>query len=286
MLLVLRCMAVWALAASAQTPQAPSFEVASVKPAAPNGMDAAMAVLKGPAEEQMRFRGGPGSNDPGRIDYVGVTLKMLLKRAYDVAADQIVGPDWLETERYDIVAKLPSGVGREQLPLMLQELLAERFQIGLHRETKTLAVYSLTVAKNGPKLQPPEKLPEYKDDEERKAAMRKSTSAALEARMAAMRRGEHVPGRSIHMASTTMAKLTAWLSSNLDRPVKDKTQLDGLYSFSLTWEPDGARPRGDEPLGPSLVAAVEEQLGLKLQRENAQVELLVIDKAQKVPTSN
>ena len=161
MLVVLRCMAVWALAASAQTPQSPSFEVASVKSAAPDGLDGPMAVIKGPAEEQMRFRGGPGSNDPGRIDYVGVTLKMLLKRAYDVSADQIVGPDWLDTERYDIVAKLPTGTGREQLPLMLQELLAERFQISLHRETKTLAVYSLTVAKNGPKLQPAEKLPEY-----------------------------------------------------------------------------------------------------------------------------
>jgi len=286
MLLVLRWMAVWALTASAQTPQAPSFEVASVKPASANSQDAAMALMKGPAEEQMRFRGGPGSNDPGRIDYVGVTLKMLLKRAYDLSADQIVGPDWLDTERYDIVAKLPPGTAREQIPLMLQELLVERFQIGMHRETKTLAVYSLTVARNGPKLQPPEKLPEYKDDEERKAAMRKNTSAALEARMAAMRRGEHVPGRTMHMASTTMAKFTAWLSSNLDRPVKDKTQLDGVYSLSLAWEPDDAKPRGDAPLGPSLPAAVEEQLGLKLQRENQQVELLVIDKALKAPTDN
>ncbi|MDR3700648.1 MAG: TIGR03435 family protein [Candidatus Sulfopaludibacter sp.] len=286
MLLVLRCMAVWALTASAQTPQAPSFEVASVKPAAPNGPAGVMPFLKGPMEEQVRFQGGPGSKDPGRIDYVGVTLKMLLKRAYDVSADQISGPDWLDTERYDIVAKVPPGTSGEQLRLMLQELLTERFQISLHRETKTLAVYSLTVAKNGPKLKPAEKLPEYKDDEERKAAMKKSASAFLEARMAAMRRGEHVPGRSFHMASATMAGFATWLSSNLDRPVKDKTQLDGIYSFSLTWEPDDAKPRGDAPLGPSLFAAVEEQLGLKLQRENEQVELLAIDKAQKVPTSN
>jgi uncharacterized protein (TIGR03435 family) len=80
-----------------------------------------MPFLKGlPAEETMRFRGGPGSNDPGRIDYVGVTLKMLLKRAYDVAADQISGPGWIDSERYDIAAKLPPGTDREQLRSMLR----------------------------------------------------------------------------------------------------------------------------------------------------------------------
>jgi uncharacterized protein (TIGR03435 family) len=88
------------------------------------------------------------------------------------------------------------------------------------------------------------------------------------------------------MASTTMARFAETLSSSLDRPVKDKTQLEGAYSFWLEWDPDGAKPAGDAPFGPSIFAAVEEQLGLKLQRENEQVELIVIDKAQKTPTSN
>jgi uncharacterized protein (TIGR03435 family) len=284
--LIMSCVALSVLAASGQTPPgAPAFEVASVKPAAPDA-GRTMPFINGPAEELMRFRGGPGSNDPGRIDYLGVTLKMLLKRAYDVAADQISGPGWLDTERYDIVAKVPPGTNGEQLRLMLQQLLTERFQIRLHRETKTLAVYSLTVAKNGPKLQPPEKLQEYKDDEERKSDMQKKASDSLQARIAAMNRGEHMPGRSFHLASATVAKFAQSLSSNLDRSVKDKTGLDGLYSFSLSWEPDGAKPVGDAPLGPSIFAAVEEQLGLKLQRENEQLELLVIDSAQKSPTSN
>jgi uncharacterized protein (TIGR03435 family) len=88
------------------------------------------------------------------------------------------------------------------------------------------------------------------------------------------------------MASTTMARFAETLSANLDRPVKDKTQLDGAYSLSLEWDPEGAKPAGDAPLGPSIFAAVQEQLGLKLQRENEQLDLLVIDKAQKTPTSN
>ena len=72
----------------------------------------------------------------------------------------------------------------------------------------------------------------------------------------------------------------------MDRPVKDKTQLDGLYAFTLKWVPDGDKPSGDTPLGPSVFAAVEEQLGLKLQRGNEQFEMLVIDKAEKLPASN
>jgi uncharacterized protein (TIGR03435 family) len=149
-----------------------------------------------------------------------------------------------------------------------------------------LAVYVLTVAKNGPKLAPAEKLPEYKDDEERSAAMRKGASDLLEARLAAMRRGEHGPRRSFHLPRATLARLADVLSSHLDRPVKDKTQLDGLYSFTLTWEPDGAKAMSDAVLGPSIFAAVEEQLGLKLQRENDQVELVVIDQARKSPIRN
>jgi uncharacterized protein (TIGR03435 family) len=76
------------------------------------------------------------------------------------------------------------------------------------------------------------------------------------------------------------------LSSYLDRPVKDKTHLDGAYSLSLEWEPAGTKPRGDDPSGPSIFAAIEEPLGLKLQHENEQLEPQVIDKARKTPTGN
>lgn len=91
----------------------------------------------------------------------------------------------------------------------------------------------------------------------------------LESRRAAMRRGEQVLGRNFHMASTTLTRFAE--TPHLDRPVKDRTHLDGMYSLSLEWAPDDAKPKGDAPLGPSIFAAVEEQLGLKLQRENEQL---------------
>jgi uncharacterized protein (TIGR03435 family) len=282
-LLLVSCVGLFVLTATGQTPQeTPSFEVASVKPAGPDELSRKMPFLPPLAQERMRFRGGPGTKDPGRIDYSGVTLKMLLKRAYDVKAEQISGPGWLDTERYDIAAKLPPGTTAEQLRLMLQNLLTERFQIRLHREAKALPVYFLTVAKNGPKLQPPEKSPEYKDNEERKAAMQK-TLASMRASLGS---GDLAYNSSFHLPSATIAEFTETLSSRMDRPVVDKTHLDGVYAFTLKWSADGAQPRGDNPAGPSIFVAIEEQLGLKLQAANEQFEILVIDKAEKSPIGN
>ena len=230
--------------------------------------------------------GGPGTKDPGRITYNGVTLKMLLKRAYDIGPEQISGPDWLDSERYDITATVAPGTTAEQFRLMLQNLLAERFELRQHRETKTLAVYLLTVARNGPKLEASEALPEYKDDEERKAASRKKASEALAAMMAARTRGEFAYGRTFHLSNATMANFIQSLAPNLDRPVKDKTQIEGVHSFTLKWTPESQTPAGDGPRGPSIYAALEEQLGLKLQPAREDFDILVVDHAAKVPTAN
>lgn len=286
-LLVVGCIPLSVLAARGQTSKsARSFEVASVKPSAPNADAERMESFPGLPQEMMRFRGGPGSNDPGRIDYSRVTLKMLLRQAYNVKLDQISGPGWLDTERYDIAAKLPPDTSMEDLRLMLQALLGERFQIRLHRETKTLPVYLLTVTKNGPKMKPPEKVPEYKDDEERKAALQLKASAGLKAVMERMHSGELRTNRNFHLPNATTAKFAESLSSHLDHPVKDETKLDGTYSFTLDWLTEDARPKGDTPAGPSIFAAVEEQLGLKLQSAKEQIEVLVIDHAEKLPVSN
>lgn len=267
--------------------QAPSFEVASVKPAAPDSAASRMpAALPEAIQEQMRMSGGPGTKDPGRITYNGVTLKMLLKRAYDISPDQISGPDWLDSERYDIVAKVPPGTTPEQFRLMLQNLLAERFELRQHRETKTLPVYLLTVAKNGPKLESTETLPVYKDDEESKAASQKKASEALAAMRAARQRGELTYGRSFHLPNATVSKFIQSLAPNVDRPIKDKTQIEGAHSFTLKWTPEGQLPAGDGPRGPSIYAALEEQLGLKLQPAKEEIELLVVDHAAKTPTAN
>src|SRR5690349_10858688 len=127
--------------------QSPEFEVASVKRVEadsrprPN-FPSNVAMMIG-------FDGGPGSKDPGRINYHEVTLKMLLARAYHFKPEQVSGPDWIDSERYTIAAKLAPDSTAEQLRAMLQKLLVERFQIALHREMKEMSVYRLKVAKNG-----------------------------------------------------------------------------------------------------------------------------------------
>ena len=121
-----------------------TFEAASVKPAGP--------FVPG---EMGSMRGGPGSGDPGRITSARATLSDLLARAYDVWLDQISGPAWLNDRSayaYRIDATLPPKTTMEQFRLMLQNLLAERFHLRLHHETKTRPGYELVVASGGPKL--------------------------------------------------------------------------------------------------------------------------------------
>ena len=115
------------------------FEVASVKPAAP--------MTGGMMRMGMRV-------DAGRMDYENVSLKDCIRTAYRLKDFQISGPDWMTGTRFDIVAKLPEGATQDQVPEMLQALLADRFKIAVHRESKSHDSYALVVAKNGPKLTP------------------------------------------------------------------------------------------------------------------------------------
>jgi uncharacterized protein (TIGR03435 family) len=118
----------------------PSFEVASVKPSGPQSV--------------RNSNGGPGSRDPERFTYNSAVLRDLLFRAYGLIyyREQISGPGWIDTERYDIAVKIAPGTTEELFQLMLQNLLAERFNLRLHHDTKVLSAYELVVAKNGPKL--------------------------------------------------------------------------------------------------------------------------------------
>jgi uncharacterized protein (TIGR03435 family) len=139
--------------------------------------------------------------------------------------------------------------------------------------------YRLVVAKDGPKLSPPRKLPEYKDDDERIAAMK----ANMEARR---RRPYSGASRSFGEASATMTKLAQDLAGYLDRPVTDDTGLEGSYSFDLEWSPDESGTDAGETSLPSIFVAVQLQLGLKLEPEKGPVEFLVIDHIERVPTEN
>jgi uncharacterized protein (TIGR03435 family) len=119
-----------------------TFEVASIKPAAPQ----AMARLQGSVD------GGPGTPAPGRIQFTDMPLKVLIMRAYDVQNFQVSGPSWMDSQRFDITAKVPDGATKEEARIMLQNLLSDRFKLKMHKGSKDAAIYELVVAKGGLKL--------------------------------------------------------------------------------------------------------------------------------------
>jgi len=282
-----------------QSAAPPAFEVASVKASAPLE-GGAMMFGSG------NMRGGPGSTDPGRITYNSVLLKAVVARAYNVKEYQVEGPAWLDSERYDIMATMPQGVTKEQLALMLQGLLAERFKLTLHHENKAIPVYVLSVGKGGPKLKevdpavvaaaapapppPPSRVP----------------SKSIPAGMARVMIGMN--NRRLE-GSLTMARLCDNLSNWVDRPLLDQTDLKGTYEFDLLWTPDEsdriagqmsmamaaaghtppppgeAGPGASEP-GLSLAQALQTNYGLKLEAKRNPADVIVIEHAEKVPTAN
>jgi len=203
---------------------------------------------------------------PGGRFTANIALRFIIQRAYDVRDFQLLGgPDWLN-QRYAIQAKAPEGSFSEaQLRLMLQALLAERFQLKTHRETKEIPVYALVVGKSGSKVQ------------------------------AAKEEGGIFVGRSsITAKGATFTKLVIALSRLLDRPVLDETQMAGNYDFKLHYDqgsvglpynaPGVARPESDG-MEPSIFTAVQEQLGLKLDPQKRPIEVLVIDSIER-PSGN
>jgi len=271
--------------AFAQSIQGPTFEVASVKRSPPPQPGA--RVFFGPA------RGGPGTPDPGQITWTYATLRGLIMTAYDVKEYQVNGPAWLNTERYDIIVKLPGAATKAQVNVMWQNLLAERFGVRLHHDPKEFQVEELVVAKGGHKLQdttvdPAEELdpgpPKFKDGVLNGPGYVTTIMANGQAHSVAK--------------AQPLSRLTAALGNVLHRPVIDKTGLTGKYDFSIDFKLDmralGPLPGGLAPgagdsatdPGPDLAAAVEQQLGLRLVGSKAKLDVLVIDKADKVPTDN
>jgi uncharacterized protein (TIGR03435 family) len=194
---------------------------------------------------------------PGRLVAINASLGECLRWAYEVKEFQISGPGWLDSDAasYDIEAKAPPETPPDRIRLMFQTLLAERFGLALHRETKTLAGYALEAAKKGPKLRPA------------------STDGKVGFSSSGGSDGVHVTSQS-----GTMIGLAHRLSLDLDRPVFDRTEIQGRFSIDLQWAREGS--------GPSIFSALQEQLGLKLEPMKAPFEILVIDHAEKVPTAN
>jgi uncharacterized protein (TIGR03435 family) len=264
---------------------AQEFEVASVKVAPPYGSPGAFRGVG--------MMGGPGSGDPTRMRYRNFSLRALVNTAYGVPYDQVEGPGWTEEIRYEIIATLPKDATRDQSMIMLRNLLKDRFHLEFHRETRELPVYTLVVAKNGPKLAvskpiepaaqdtPKTEPGPLKRDKDGYPILRPGMQMAM-----VSEKGHpmaRIQGRDEHIA-----QLVNMLSGQLRSPVIDSTGLAEKYDFTLSWvpQPPGGLPPDTEEFGPSIFSAVQEQLGLKLISKKGPVELLVIDRAEKTPTEN
>lgn len=242
-----------AMAADAPT----TFEVATIRPSPPD-RQGKLFTVKG-----------------RQVLTLNTSLSDLIMFAYGVHTRQIAGgPPWMETERYDVVGQpdAPGMPNERQLRALVQSLLADRFKLTIHRETRELPVYAITVRSGGPKLTKNESNP--------------NGLPSLLFRGLGM-----LPGMN-----ATMGDLAGVLQSAvLDRPVVDRTGLQGRYDFMLTWTPDesqfaglGVRvppPSNDPNAPPGLFTAFQEQLGLRLESTKAPVEAIVIDRVEK-PSEN
>jgi uncharacterized protein (TIGR03435 family) len=228
--------------------------------------------------------GNSSSNtNNGRFTATNVTLKNLIQyEAYDIPASRILGgPKWLDSTRFDVEAKtdsdtteqlgkVASAERRRQTQAMFQQLLADRFQLKVHWETRELPIYTLAVAKNGPKLQPT-------------AETNGHSGTSVNGN------GSSVDFKTTGLTLQQFAQsLTSSASRELGREVVDKTGIAGRYDITLHWASEnGAAPSSDsaQDSGPSLFTAIQEQIGLKLEPGKGPVQVLVIDHAE-MPSEN
>jgi uncharacterized protein (TIGR03435 family) len=232
----------------AQTPgpdKKAEFEVASIKPT---------ATMDGSLTSDFTPGGG--------FTCRNLTVQVLLRIAYEVQDYQFSGgPGWIASTGFDIQARAAAGTGersRQQVLQMLQSLLADRFHLVLHRETRQLPVYNLVVGKTGPRLQ----------------AADSTASSNFSQKMG------HLNTRKMSMK--TLGEL---LAADLKRPVRDETGLQGDFAFTLEWTRGLSESDAGTSSLPSLFTAVQEQLGLKLESAKGPVEILVIDDVG-IPSDN
>ena len=235
-----------------------TFEVASIKPANPDAHGSSIRFMPG-----------------GGLNITNIPLRGMITFAYDVRDFQVSGgPGWIGTERFDITAQPERAAAngpvdparmtdeqlqtvREQMNERLRALLVDRFQLAVHKETKEQPIYALVLAKNGSKLR-----------------------EAKEPGPRLMTNGKHMQGSAV-----SIEILTQVLSSQMERPVVDKTGLTGKYDFVLEWTPDIGAAGDSTPVGPTIFTALQEQLGLRLEAQKGPVQIIVIDRAEK-PSEN
>jgi uncharacterized protein (TIGR03435 family) len=227
-----------ATALLAQTPAA--FEVATVKPNTSGGGNTSMRAFPS-----------------GVLEYRNYPLRALIQLAYRVKDYAWSAPSWLESVRFDVVAKVPAGARPDQRPEMMQTLLKEQFQLAVHREEKEIPGFALVLDKKGLRISPVEP-------------------------------GDSSSGSGPGMVGGTKLSMPAFaglLSNALQRPVKDRTETPGVYDIKIRWLPDGPAPADTTGLSGSVYEALQD-LGLKLQVQKVMVETLVVDHAERTPAGN
>jgi uncharacterized protein (TIGR03435 family) len=245
--------------ALSQPPQGnPAFDAVLIKPSAPDA------------------RGGGFNLSPGRLTAKNQSLKELVRFAYGIHDYQLSGGlGWTETERYEAVATFPGETTNARRAQMMQTMLADRFALAIHRESKEVAGYALVTGKNGSKLH------------------------AAESEQPGMMLGRSaISGqRTLNATKSRMTDLASILADLLGKPVDDKTGLEGLFDFAMEWTPDAVserslkpgaerqEPPSDGQTGPSIFTALQETLGLKLETKKVTVETVVIDHSEK-PSAN
>jgi uncharacterized protein (TIGR03435 family) len=290
---MLNAMAFGILAATlalAQAPTAPpklEFEVASVRlsqPSGPNRVDAGLRM------------------DGSQAHFGSLTLKDYIAMAYRITASRVSGPEWLASQRFDISAKLPDGGTREQIPQMLQSLLADRFQVKFHRETKELPAYALVLGKS------PLKLTKTPDTEQpdTQGAVNVAVSGSAAGVSVDLGNGSYYTfaNNQFEFKKTSMNVVAERLERFMDRPIVNMTALTGNYDLTLPLTPEDYRALlvrsavnagVDLPppalrlldAGPpvSLFDAID-QLGLHLDARKLPLDMIVVDSALQTPTDN
>jgi uncharacterized protein (TIGR03435 family) len=248
----MKLLAVLAVGASLAFAQAPGISVVSIKPSDP-GTNAM------------------GNRFPaGRFTLTGYSLMYLIESAYSLKEYQILdAPGWMSSERWTLEGELTQPVRLISYMPLLQPVLADRYHLKIRHETRMMPIYSLVVAKGGPKLKPVEE---------------------------GAKQGTNYANNMIVDKKYDIRRLASDLTGNLNMPIIDKTGLTGEYDMNLKWSPDPARPAfGDvrdpadlpapDPSRPEIFTAIKEQLGLELKAEKGPVDVIVIEHAER-PTPN
>jgi uncharacterized protein (TIGR03435 family) len=266
--------------AAAQSPATNSqvvFEVASVKPCPPG-------------DYSMRRSGGPGTGDPTRYSVENYSMSALLEIAYGINDYQLSGPSWLDDERFTVIAKVREGATKEQFKLMMRNLLIERFKLAAHFEKKDVPGYQLVVGKGGSKLAESPGDPSQNDDPAK-------PPAPFEFKLGKDGYPELPPGRHSTMSAgnglfrwrfgdESMEDFAGSLASQIRQPIINATGLTGKYDFVVSWSYAAMQPNAPLESGPTIFAAIQAQLGLKLESKKVPAVTVVIDHIERTPSEN